>query len=176
MKKAQGIVPKETVIIKESGATFSSCKRYRYTLWRTWNKNLPYLLCILLNPSTADEINNDPTVERCQRRAISGGYGSLMIGNIFALRSTDPKELYKSVDPVGPDNDRAILDMAKTAKTVVCGWGTHGNLLSRGIRVEKLLAERNVHMFCLGQNTDGTPKHPLYIGYAVDFRPIVFAV
>ena len=73
-----------------SGAVFSECKRYRYSLWRVWNPDLPVCMFLMLNPSTADETTNDPTVERCQRRAVQMGYGGLHVGNIFAWRSTDP--------------------------------------------------------------------------------------
>lgn len=156
--------------IIQTGATFSSCRTFRYTLWRIWNPNIPPLLCILLNPSTADETNNDPTVERCQRRAITGGFGGIFIGNAFALRSTDPNRLYEVQDPVGPDNNKALESMAKEAGLVVCGWGTHGNLLGRGDSLRKLLSSIPVKLHCLGQNKDGTPKHPLYIGYKTAFQ------
>lgn len=172
-KVAPGLNASESMKnLLSTGATFSSCQKYRYTLWRIWDPRKPFLLCVLLNPSTADETQNDPTVERCQRRAVLGGYGGLFVGNIFALRSTDPKELYRVDDPVGSDNNTAILSMAKQAQTIMCGWGTHGNLLARGAAVLKLLSDNKLPVFCLGQNKDGTPKHPLYVGYSVIFHPL----
>lgn len=158
---------------RDTGATFSPCKKYRYTLWRIWNPEVPPLLCILLNPSTADEIKNDPTVERCERRAISGGFGGLLIGNAFALRSTDPGVLRTVSEPVGLGNDEALLGMAKEAGQVVCGWGTHGNFLDRGKTVLEMLRINHISVYCLGQNKDETPKHPLYVGYKTDFRPLL---
>jgi hypothetical protein len=76
------------------GATFSPCARYRYRLWRDWDATKPALTFVMLNPSTADEVTNDATIERCQRRAIEGGFGRLNVVNIFAYRSTDPDVLY----------------------------------------------------------------------------------
>lgn len=147
-----------------SGARFSPCEKYRYALWRRWNDH-PYALFLMLNPSTADEIDNDPTVERCQRRAARMGYGGLWVANIFAYRSTDPAALYSIPDPVGPENDQAILDAARNAGIVICGWGTHGNHLDRGEKVLALLRDAGVKAHCLQLNADGTPRHPLYVGY-----------
>lgn len=92
-----------------------------------------------------------------------------MIGNAFALMSTDPKRLYAVHDPVGPENDRALENMAKKAGLVVCGWGTHGNLLCRGDSLLESLRAIPVKLHCFGQNKDGTPKHQLYIGYKTTF-------
>lgn len=101
-----------------TGAVFSPCRTYRYGLWRIWNPGAPLLAFIMLNPSTADDVVNDPTVERCVRRAVSMGYGGLRVANIFALRSTDPTQLYVSVDPIGPDNDTAIIEAAQASAMV----------------------------------------------------------
>ena len=152
---------------KDTGATFSDCKQYRYKLWRTWDTNTPPAVFIMLNPSTADEIKNDPTVERCERRARMMGYGGLRVANIFALRSTDPKALYQHTDPVGKDNDAAILELVNGAGIVICAWGGHGNLNNRGTKVLELLQSANITPYYLALNKDGTPKHPLYVGYAL---------
>ena len=113
-------------LLTEGSAQFSPCRRWRYTLQRTWDANLPSINFLLLNPSTADENRNDPTVERCQRRAERMGYGALFVTNIFAWRSTDPVVLNQVPDPVGPDNDDAIMARASQCALVVCGWGNHG--------------------------------------------------
>lgn len=112
-------------------------------------------------------MKNDPTVERCQRRAIKMGYGGLHVGNIFAWRSTDPTVLPALADPVGPDNDTAILQAAKNAGIVICGWGKHGKLLDRGNQVLEMLLQHGVTPHALAINEDGSPQHPLYVGYDV---------
>lgn len=153
-------------LFEQSGAVFSPCRKYRYRLWRTWSDAAPAVF-VMLNPSTADEIENDPTVERCERRARAMGYGGLRVANIFALRSTDPSALYIEQDPVGPDNDAAILESVAGAGLVVCAWGAHGNLHDRGLAVLRLLRDAGVTPHYLHMNRDGTPKHPLYVGYDV---------
>lgn len=155
-----------------SGARFSPCKNYRYTLWRAW-ADRPHAMFLMLNPSTADEIDNDPTVERCQRRAAMMGYGGLHVANIFAYRSTDPAALYSVHDPVGPENDKAIMDAALNAGIVICAWGTHGKHMNRGEQVLALLRNAGVKPYCLQINADGTPKHPLYVGYEVSPKPML---
>jgi hypothetical protein len=154
-----------------SGARFSPCRRYRYLLWRQWDETAPPATFVMLNPSTADEVDNDPTVERCQRRALQMGYGGLRVANIFALRSTDPAALYTDADPVGPDNDQAILEAAQGAGIVICAWGTHGNLLQRGAAVTDLLTRAGARPHYLQRNQDGTPKHPLYVAYSIEPQP-----
>lgn len=150
-----------------SGALFSDCKRYRYRLWRTWDTRRPRLAFCMLNPSTADETTNDPTVERCQRRAQQLGYGGLIVVNAFALRSTDPKGLRKVEDPVGgPENDDAIRWAAEQA-TLVVAWGSHGGYLGRDRAVADLLLAMGCSPLCLGTTKAGQPRHPLYVSYAV---------
>ena len=152
----------------DSGAAFSACRRYRYLLWRYWDRSKPMIAFCLLNPSTADEVKNDPTVERCQRRAIALGYGGVEIVNIFALRSTDPMALYSADDPVGPENDSNILSCLNGTAMFVCGWGTHGALHQRGRRVREMLrAHHPTKVHVLQLTKEGYPQHPLYIGYAV---------
>lgn len=154
-----------------SGARFSPCERYRYALWRIWDASKPVATFVMLNPSTADEVDNDPTVERCQRRALALGMGGLRVANIFAWRSTDPAALYGLDDPIGPDNDAAIVQACSDAGVVICAWGTHGKLLERGDAVARLLMAHGVTPMCLQVNADGTPKHPLYVGYAIQPAP-----
>lgn len=153
-------------LFEQSGAVFSECRQYRYRLWRQWGEQPPAVF-VMLNPSTADEIDNDPTVERCERRARAMGYGGLRVANIFALRSTDPHALYGHCDPIGPQNDSAILESVSGAGIVVCAWGGHGSLSGRGQIVRKLLIDAGVTPHYLKLNRDGTPQHPLYIGYGV---------
>ena len=92
-----------------SEALYSSCERYRYMLTRTWDTLGRKALFIMLNPSTATELQNDPTVERCERRARTLGFGAFRVTNIFAWRDTDPRKMRAAVDPIGPENDRTII-------------------------------------------------------------------
>lgn len=153
------------------GAIFSPCGQYRYLLWRRWGDG-PKMLWIMLNPSTANETDNDPTVERCQRRAVAMGYGAVYVANIFALRSTDPKALRQVDDPVGPDNDEAIQLQANQAEIVVCGWGNHGTLNGRGQRVMQMIREIGVEPHALRVTGAGQPGHPLYVSYGIRPSPL----
>jgi len=152
-------------------ATYSGCELYRYDLLRTWDARSPKIAFVMLNPSTATEVQNDPTVERCERRARVLGYGAFRVTNIFAWRDTDPKKMRKAGDPVGPANDDAIRTAALWADAVLCAWGTHGAFLNRGAQVETLLRAIEKPLFHLGLSQAGHPKHPLYISYGEVPRP-----
>lgn len=149
-----------------STAVYSPCEAYRYLLTRVWNPAGPKALFVMLNPSTATEFQNDPTVERCERRARALGFGAFRVTNIFAFRATDPRVMRAVGDPVGPANDAAIRASAMDwADRIICAWGTHGAHLGRGAQVEALLRGTGQALFTLGLSKDGHPKHPLYIGY-----------
>lgn len=154
----------------DSVAVYSDCQSYRYALTRVWADEGSRVLFVMLNPSTATERQNDPTVERCERRARALGHAAFGVCNIFAWRATDPRDMRAAPDPVGPENDRAILEGADWADEVVCAWGTHGAHLGRGRAVEALLRRRGGELRHLGLTKAGHPRHPLYIGYAV--RPM----
>ena len=154
-----------------SSAVYSPCGAYRYVLTREWSLDLPRALFVMLNPSTATEIQNDPTVERCERRARALGFGAFRVCNIFAFRATDPRVMRAAADPIGPENDAAILESAQWGDTVICAWGTHGAHLSRGPHVESLLRSTGKRLWHLGMTKGGDPKHPLYIGYKVQPMP-----
>lgn len=141
-----------------SGAAFSDCRRYRYALWRSWDEALPRVMFIGLNPSTADENKDDPTLRRCMGFARAWGYGSVGNGNLFAYRATDPKAMLAAPDPVGPDNDRWLRRLAEEADLVVAAWGNHGIHLGRSAAVSELLPK----LHCLAVNRSGEPAHPLY--------------
>ncbi|MBA4350725.1 MAG: hypothetical protein C0427_05695 [Rhodobacter sp.] len=149
-----------------STAVYSSCEAYRYLLTRVWNPEEEKALFVMLNPSTATEVQNDPTVERCERRARALGFGAFRVTNIFAFRATDPRVMRAVADPIGPGNDAAIADSAQGwADRIICAWGTHGAHLGRGAQVERLLRATGRPLFTLGLSQGGHPKHPLYIGY-----------
>ena len=156
----------------ESVAVYSDCEAYRFRLERVWGPG-GRVLFVMLNPSTATEVQNDPTVERCERRARALGFGAFAVANIFAYRATDPRVMRGVADPVGPGNDAAIVDLAGAAGMVVCAWGTHGAHLGRGAAVEALLRRQGRDLFHLGLTLAGAPKHPLYIGYAAPPVPWV---
>ncbi|WP_069301034.1 DUF1643 domain-containing protein [Neptunicoccus sediminis] len=149
----------------ESVAVYSDCEAFRYTLTRQWSDAGGHVLFVMLNPSTATEVQNDPTVERCERRARALGFGGFTVCNIFAYRATDPRDMRAAPDPVGPENDAAILAAAKTADRIVCAWGTHGAHLGRGPLMEQLLRAQDKPLYHLGLSKAGHPKHPLYIAY-----------
>ncbi|THD73988.1 DUF1643 domain-containing protein [Thalassobius vesicularis] len=148
-----------------STAVYSDCEKYRYLLTRTWDPAGRKALFVMLNPSTATEVQNDPTVERCERRARALGFGAFRVTNIFAWRDTDPRAMRAAADPVGPANDAAITDSCAWADQIVAAWGTHGAHLDRGAQVARLLRNTGLPIFHLGLTKDGHPKHPLYIAY-----------
>ncbi|WP_127110724.1 DUF1643 domain-containing protein [Pararhodobacter zhoushanensis] len=154
-----------------STAVYSPCQKFRYTLTRTWESQGRRVLFVMLNPSTATEVQNDPTVERCERRARALGFGAFRVCNIFAYRATDPKVMRAQDDPIGPGNDAAIAESAAWADTVVCAWGTHGAHLARGAQVEALLRGTGKPLWHLGLSLAGHPKHPLYISYSHQPEP-----
>jgi len=161
---------KHSLLVGETGATFSDCERYRYKLWRSWG---PGRTCnfLMLNPSTANELVNDPTVERCQVRARKWGFDGLLVTNLFAYRSSSPHEMKRQAEPIGPDNDDAIIDAATQAGIVVCAWGGHGTHRDRDVAVLKLLLKLCGHkLHALKLSPDGNPCHPLYLPY--DLTPV----
>ena len=148
-----------------SSALYSPCGTYRYALTRIWDALAPKLLFIMLNPSTATELKNDPTIERCERRAKALGYGSFCACNLFAYRATDPRDLKKAKDPIGPDNLAQLMIAARGSDAILCAWGTHGSYMGMGPAIQILLVSEGFALYHLGLSKDGHPKHPLYIGY-----------
>lgn len=148
-----------------STAIYSDCEKYRYALTRVWDPNGRRVTFVMLNPSTATEVQNDPTVERCERRARTLGFGAFQVTNIFAWRDTDPFKMRKASDPVGPENNRYILGASDWADQTICAWGTHGAHLERGRAVHTLLGADGRKLYHLGLAKAGEPKHPLYLPY-----------
>lgn len=149
-----------------SRAWYSACDLYRYRLERVWAPG-EMLAFVMLNPSTATEQSNDPTIERCERRARALGFGGLAVVNLFAFRATYPADLRQAADPEGPDNAAVVLDTARAAGMVLCGWGTHGDLQQQGGRMADLLRGQGCALHHLGLTKGGQPRHPLYVSYAV---------
>lgn len=143
----------------DCGALFSPCRKYRYTLWRIWDPGKQYACFLGLNPSTADETTDDPTVRRCVDYSRRWDMGGLYMLNIFAYRLTDPENMKAVTDPVGPDNDRWLNEIASSAGIVIAAWGNHGDHMDRGREVLAMLS----NVYCLKLNSNGQPAHPLYL-------------
>ncbi len=148
----------------ESGAEFSDCGDYRYRLWRKWGdgKSVAFLM---LNPSTADATKNDPTVERCHRRAYDMGFTALEVINLFAFRATDPADLKKAKKPIGPDNDRILVETCTRVDMAICAWGAHGTHMDRDKQVRDLLRNNGIEAHVLAMTKFDQPRHPLYLSY-----------
>jgi hypothetical protein len=136
---------------------------YRYTLTRGVGHGTDAVNFIMLNPSTADTEKDDPTIRRCMGYAKEWGYADLIVTNLFAYRATDPSELRNTADPIGPENDRYILETAKKSNAVVCAWGIHGSYLGRSATVKRMLLDAGLSLACLKLCADGEPGHPLYL-------------
>ncbi len=145
-----------------SEAVFSNDGLYRYLLSRSWGAG-GRVVFAMLNPSTADEMRDDPTVAKCGRYARAWGYGSLTVVNLFAWRSTNPHVLPKLDDPIGPANDTAIADAVTGSDLVVCAWGVHGGLRDRDREVLALIRGMGVTPHCLRVTKYGYAEHPLYL-------------
>jgi hypothetical protein len=158
-------------MMPDSHCDFSEDRTYRYTLWRQWGCTLNnYVQFIGLNPSTADETKNDPTVRRCINYAKAWGYGGMCMTNLFAFRATDPADMKVAVNPVGPLNDSLLLAVSGGTNLVMACWGTHGAFQGREQAVLRLLAHRPLH--CLKITANGHPSHPLYL--KKDLAPVHF--
>lgn len=145
-------------------AVFAPGREHRYLLTRIWDPTRPTVIFVMLNPSTADAFDLDPTVRRCAGFSQSWGAGSLIVANIFALRSTNPKGLYTHSDPVGPLNDEVLATLPNCSSTLVAAWGTRGAFRSRGEVARQLLARPNgPELKCLGTTKKGFPRHPLFV-------------
>jgi hypothetical protein len=173
--------------ILHTGAELSPCNRYRYLLWRSWNRKAEnFVLFLMLNPSTASALEEDPTIRKCMGFAERWGKGGILVANLFAYRATAPGELLSSEDPVGPDN-HAVLERVlngdagfEPPSTVVLAWGACG-----GPKVARLLEEREKaalrvlraaapppRVACLGHTQSGAPRHPLMLAYATPLIPL----
>lgn len=146
-------------MINKSGATLSPCRKYRYDLWRTWIGGDGYAMFVGLNPSTADETTDDPTIRRCIGFAKSWGYAGLCMTNLFAFRATQPSDMMRADDPIGPENDETLRRHAADAGIVIAAWGAHGTYRGRDRAVRVMLPA--IHALRLTK--DGHPGHPLYL-------------
>jgi hypothetical protein len=139
-------------------AEFSLCRRYRFALWRRRDTG-PRVLFVMLNPSTADETTDDPTIRRCIGFARAWGFGSLAVGNLFALRTPKPGDLRTCVVPIGAGNDDWLVRLNQESVLTVAAWGNHGCFLDRSSSVKSVLSDLHV----LRLTKLGEPGHPLYM-------------
>ncbi|MCZ2400849.1 MAG: DUF1643 domain-containing protein [Phycisphaerae bacterium] len=168
--RARGIA-RPTIV---AGARFDRRSVYRYELWRTWDASAPPLTCILLNPSTADASRDDPTIRCCVRLAARRGYGGIIVGNLFAMRASDPRRLRRVRDPIGPHNDEHLGALLRRAGDVLAAWGNGGAWQRRGACVMALVPP-TARVYCLGVTRLGQPRHPLYCPLTRELQPLASA-
>lgn len=145
---------------ERSGAVFSSCRRYRYHVWRRWAPR-PSVLWIMLNPRTADELTLDPPLTRCRNFSRTWGFPAFEVVNLFAWRATAPADLFRAHDPVGSANDDALLEAVDRTGRVVLAWGNHRLKWGRAMEVLSLLAKRRRAPYGLRLTSEGQPAHSL---------------
>ena len=152
-------------------AVFSECQQYRYQLREIWDASKPLVLWLLMNPSVACIDHSDPTLRRTGKFARSWGYGGQLVGNVHAYRATDKTRLLEVADPIGPENNRMILEMATEAQTVVLAYGQPPKALrQRGEEVVTLLSN-HPRLCYLRLAKDNTPVHPLYLPITLTPQP-----
>lgn len=155
-------VNKDIIVAKY--AKISSCGQYRYTLFRRWSTDpIRRVLFVMYNPSTADADLDDPTIRRCIGFAKRFGYNAMEVVNLYAYRSTDPKKLLEVSDPFGPCNYNEVNFAAQEANLVICAWGNNKILNNTDKKIIELLRVHHPTLYCLKQNKDGSPAHPLYL-------------
>ena len=166
---------------EDRGALLSDCGTYRYHLWRIWDKSLPCLVWVMQNPSTADAVDDDPTIRKCVAIAENHGYGGICVRNVFALRATDDRELLSHSDPVGPDNARQLRRACEHAPSsrLVLAWGVRfgGKALAPHYDAASKILQ-GLDPWCLGTTAAGEPKHPLFMKNKAEmfrFMPITKA-
>ncbi len=143
------------------GAEFSPCGRYRYKLWRIWNKELPIVMCIGLNPSTANATQTDPTITNLTAMLKLLGYGGFYMTNLFAWISSKPSNLLTCEDSLG-DNDAKLKEVAAMCSEVIFCWGAFKEAEER----IKQVVPRFPDAKCFGFTKSGRPFHPLALMYA----------
>lgn len=152
-----------------NGAQFSGCRNYRYALWRIWDESKPLVMFIGLNPSTANEATDDPTIRRVKRFASDWGFGGVYMMNLFAYVTPYPEELKKCNDPLG-DNDGWLEKIAEKCDKIIFAWGSFEEATERA----KDIMQR-FDGYALIINKDGSPRHPLYVKADIEPVPVQLA-
>lgn len=170
-------------------AKLSDCGKYRYLLTRCWRPDARQLGWIMLNPSTADALLDDPTIKKCMAFARAWDFGGIVVANLFHFRATDPEQLYPADLPepddagfghallrhaCGPSGDGFYGDVFDACAQVMVAWGSHFVAIhtARDLLIKNMAAERGRVLHCLAVNQDGQPRHPLYVRN--DTKPIVW--
>lgn len=155
---------------KERGAYFSKCRQYRYRLWRIWNDTLPLVMFIGLNPSTANETEDDATIRRVMRFARDWGYGGCVMVNLFPYVSTDPAKLIECGKEELYRNRWCLFFVAQQCEEIIFAWGNFNAAIEGGNEVAKMFP----HGKCLKKNKNGSPIHPLYV--AANTVPVKYSM
>ena len=151
----------------KKNALLSADRKYRYFLKRQWADGDNFVNFVLLNPSTADEKIDDPTIRRCINFAKNWGYNGIYVTNLFAFRTKSPNILKKSKNPVGNKNNYFLEKISRESKLIIVAWGNHGSFLNRDKEVLSLLS----NIYCLDTTKLGNPKHPLYVKGDIEISP-----
>jgi hypothetical protein len=151
-----------------SDAIFSEDRKHRYALFREWDLSKPSLMFIGLNPSTADEKADDPTIRRCIGFAKRWGFGKLIVANLFSFRTPSPKELFRSENPVRKENDYWLERLSREAQKVILAYGNQGKFKNRHGEILKIIESP----YCIQKSKTGMPMHPLYLRYTKE--PVKF--
>lgn len=162
--------------LRRGGAELSADGQYRYRLWRGVGGVNPErtVAFVMLNPSTADAMLDDPTIRKCMGFARRWDFGRIEVVNLFAWRATNPKDLPTVADPVGAENNRTIVERCLAADWVIAAWGTDKFAQARAREVTRTLTCNGIHLRCLKTSKDGHPWHPLYVPY--ETMPITYAL
>lgn len=158
----------------ENSAVLSGCGTYRYRLTREWADG-ECVTWLMLNPSTADATVDDPTIRKCVGFSKRWGYGRMVVVNLFALRSPDPRALARNTDPVGPENDCYLTQAFEEGREIICAWGCVQHLSSKlAWRIPAVLQRIPEHTptVCLGRRRDYAPRHPLMLPYTAQREPL----
>lgn len=172
-----------TDLWNKNGVIISDCGKYRYRLSREWDGGTKPCLFIMLNPSTADAEQDDPTIRRCINFARAWGRNELIVVNLFAYRATSPQDMMSVDDAVGPENMRHVKEAADYVMNgyemfpngrgpIVCAWGAHGTFMDQDQTVLGWLQDVQATPLALALTKDGQPRHPLYLKSGL--RPVSF--
>ncbi len=161
-------------LFKKSGAIISECGLYRYRLWRIWDEDRAPLIWVMQNPSTADDVDDDPTIRKCMGFAERAGAGGIVVMNVFAYRATDERELLSVSDPIGPKNWDYLIGATsiRLGSRVVAAWGNRFGPKRRSIfrtgYCHAAAACVQQGAYCLGTTKSGEPRHPLMLAYSTE--------